>query len=495
MTTIRLERQDDVRKSSFFGQPDGLKTLFFTEMWERFTYYGMRAVLILFLVGPVAGGGLGLDDRKASAIYGLYISGTYVFALAGGWVADRLVGQRRAVLAGAALILAGNLLLTLGRAPPFFSGLLVVVLGVGLLKPNISAMVAGLYPEGGSRRDAGFSIFYMGISVGALAGSLLVPLGAAYLGWRFAFAIPTGGMAVGILYFLLTRGRLAHADVKVRRGSPLAWAAVAVFLAGLAAVAGGVAAGRLPLDPSALAGSASWLIGLLAIGYFGHLLLFAGLQLEERRRVWVMIVLFAAYAIFYAGFEQGGSSLNLFAERYTERTALGVTVPAGFLQGTTAFYTILLAPVFARLWLALGRRGRDLSASAKFAVGLALLGAGALVMVAAAEIVAGGRRVLPTWLLATYLLQECGDLCLSPVGLSSMTKLAPPKFAGQVLGVWFLAIALGNNISGQLSGEYDAGDLHSLPRLFLQIGGFSLGAALLLGLLAPRLSRLTKGAA
>jgi POT family proton-dependent oligopeptide transporter len=476
---------------TFVGQPRGLATLFFTEMWERFTYYGMRAVLILFLVGAVDTGGLGFDDQTASSIYGLYICATYVFSLLGGWIADRLIGPQRAVIAGSILIFAGNALLTVGQREVFFVGLLVIVLGVGLLKPNISVMVAQLYPEGGSRRDAGFSIFYTGISVGALLGSSLVSVCAVRYGWRAGFCLPALGMLLGLSYFLLTRQRLPDSDIVVPR-SVKAWLPVIILVAAITALAGLAVAGRITIDPAAVASAASWLLGLLAAGYFLYLLVFAGLSAAERRRVYVMMVLFAAYAIFYAGFEQGGASMNLFAERYTDRRLFGWSFPAGMLQGATALYTILLAPVFAALWLSLGKRGRDLSPPAKFATGLALLSVGTLVMVLPSESVAAGHRVLPVWLLVTFLLQECGDLCLSPVGLSSMTKLAPPRYVSQVMGVWFLALALGNNLAGQLSREYDSANLDSLPALFLKIFWSTLGAALVLYCLAPRLARLMR---
>ena len=489
MTTAVQTTTDGAK---IFGQPRGLATLFLTEMWERFSYYGMRSVLILYAVAAVSRGGFGMDDRVASAIYGLYIAGTYVFAPIGGWMADRLLGAQRAVIAGGILILLGNALLVLGRSPAFFIGLVVIVLGVGLLKPNISVMVAELYPEGGGRRDAGFSVFYVGISVGALLGSLLVPLCAARFGWRWGFCLPVIGMLFGLSQFVLTRKWLGHRGRAVHgRGGARAWLAVASLVGAIATIIALAATGALALDPVRLAAAASWFIVLFVIAYFVYLLLFAGLTRAERRRVYVMGALFAAYAAFFAGFEQAGASLNLFAQRYTERTFLGWTLPAGILQGTTAFYTILFAPVFAALWIALGRRGKDPSASAKFSAGLALLALGYLVMYFASRYVVLGEKVLPTWLLASYFLQECGDLCLSPVGLSSMTKLAPPRFVGQVMGLWFLALALGDNLAGQLSGEYDARNLHTLPQLFLQIFWWALIAAAIMLLFVPLAKRLT----
>ncbi len=485
----------DTGRQELFGQPRGLTTLFLTEMWERFSYYGMRSILILYAVASVGSGGFGLDDHVATAVYGLYIAATYVLALAGGWVADRLLGAQRAVLFGGLLILLGNALLVLGRMQIFFLGLAVIVLGVGLLKPNISVMVGGLYPEGGARRDAGFSIFYLGISVGALLGSLLVPLCAARFGWRYGFVLPVIGMSFGLTQFLLTRRWLAGSGREPAARPPLrSWWPVIVFGLVMAATAVLALSGRLVIKPMSVARAASWVIGAFASGYFIYLLAFAPLDRAERRRVLAVAALFAAYAVFYAGFEQAGASLNLFAERYTDRHILGWEMPAGMLQGTTALYTILFAPAFAALWLALGRRGRDPAPSVKFAAGLALLAASYLLMYLASGYVVGGEKILPSWLLLSYFLQECGDLCLSPVGLSSMTKLAPARFGGQIMGLWFLSLALGNNLAGQLSNQYDAGNLHSLPVLFLEIAAFSILAAATLLFLTPALQRLMGGA-
>ncbi len=472
------------------GQPRGLATLFLTEMWERFSYYGMRAILVLYLVTAVREGGFGFGDRTASAVYGLYIAATYVFALGGGWIADRLLGAQRAILWGAVLITAGNALLLAGPGDIFFVGLFVIVLGVGLLKPNISVLVGALYPEGGARRDAGFSIFYLGISVGALLGSLLVPLIAAGFGWRNAFALPVLGMILGLLQFLLTRRWLAPERSRPTRVGLRAWLPVLLFAVVVFVTASLLVTQQLKVDPIRVAAAASWVIALCAVAYFLYLIFFAGLDGAERGRVVVMAVLFVAYAAFYAGFEQGGASMNLFAERYTDRHILGWIMPAGVLQGTTALVTILFAPVFAALWLALGRRGRDPSPPLKFAAGLALLGLGTLVMVFASRRVVAGSTVAPAWLLATYVLQEWGDLCLSPVGLSTMTKLAPARFVGQVMGLWFLAIALGNNLAGQLSGEYDATNLGTLPHLFTQIAVWSFACATLMLILVPIMKRL-----
>jgi len=460
-------------------------------MWERFTYYGMRAILTLFMVTAVADGGLGIDDKAASSIYGLYVAASYLLALLGGWIADRLIGAQRAVFSGAVLIIAGNALLASGTSQVFFLGLVLIAFGVGLLKPNVSGLVADLYPEGGSRRDAGFSLFYMGINVGALLGAVLVPIFAARFGWHWGFALPAAGMFLGLVQFVLTRRHLAVLpECAAATGS---WLPVILIAAGVAAVASLAMGGAISIEPRAAARATSWLIGMLAVGYFAYLIFFAGLSRIERNRVFVMLALFIASTVYYAGIEQTGTSLTLFTDRYMDRRVLGHEVPAGVFQGMSSVYIIVFAPVFSALWLALGRRGRDLSTPVKFSAGLALMGVSFLVMYFASRYVIAGEKVLPTWLAVCYLVQMWGDLCLAPVGLSSMTKLAAPRFVGQVMGVWFLSLALGNNLAGQLAGEYDAGNLASLPALFFKIfeWGAVAGAAMLL--LTPVLKRLMAG--
>jgi POT family proton-dependent oligopeptide transporter len=479
---------------TLFGQPRGLATLFLTEMWERFTYYGMRAILILFMVSAVSEGGLGVDDKTASSIYGLFVAGSYLLSLLGGWIADRLVGGARAVIGGGLFIMLGNVMLAFGATQVFFLGLASIALGVGLLKPNVSALVANLYPEGGARRDAGFSLFYMGINVGALLGALLVPLCAERFGWHTGFALPAAGMLVGLTQFVLTRRYLSAADLAVPVNSRLgAWLPVVALALGAVAIAAAAAAGKLSIDAPAVARASSWMIGALTGGYFIYLIFFAGLTAAERRRAYVMLALFIASTVYYAGIEQTGTSLTLFAERYTDRRLFGWEMPAGILQGVSSIFVILFAPLFSALWISLGRRGRDPSTPVKFAAGLMLMGLGFLIMYVASLRVIGGHRVLPTWLVLCYLVQMWGDLCLAPVGLSSMTKLAAPRFVGQVMGVWFLSIALGNDLAGQLATEYDAGNLASLPALFLKIFEWgAVGGGVMLMLNTP-LKRLMAG--
>ena len=477
----------------WFGQPRGLFTLFFTEMWERATYYGMRAILLLFMTAMIADGGLGMNDRIANSIYGLYISATYLSSLWGGWVADRLVGQQRAIAAGGVLIMLGNALLVVSDTLFFFVGLTLIVLGTGLLKPNISAIVAQLYPEGGARRDAGFSVFYMGINLGALFGQFFVPIAAAAYGWKTGFAIPALGMFFGLLQFWQGRKFLGRAGAQAP-GQIAGWWPVYGLIAIIVGVILMGATGHLHFDPVSISRGANWAMMLLAAGYFAYLLLFAGLDRVEKSRTIVMIALFVACAMFWAGFEQAGASFTLFAERYTDRDLFGWVIPAGAVQSVNALFIIAFAPLFAALWVWLGKRNLDPSAPAKFALGLIFMGLGFAVMVAASGYVVAGHKVLPTWLILTYLLHTFGELCLSPVGLSSMTKLAPPRFVGQVMGVWFLATAIGNNLAGQFAGEIDPNNLVTLPGQYLYLFWWGTLAGLVMLILTPWIKRLMAGA-
>ena len=478
---------------TILGQPLGIATLFLTELWERFTYYGIQSLLILFMVAPAAKGGLGLDDKASSSIYGLYVGSTYLLSLLGGWIADRLAGAQRAVIAGGILIATGNTLLALGTTSIFFLGLLVIAMGVGLLKPNVSALVATLYPEGGARRDAGFSIFYMGINTGAFIGPMVVPVIATAFGWRFGFALSALGMVLGVGQFLWTRRFLGGAGLEVASGQRASWTPVVVIFVLLAAAVLLALSGEVRFDAARLGSFASWAFSALAVAYFSYLLFFAGLSGTERRRVLVMVALFVASVTFWAGYFQQGGSFNLFAARYTDMHILGWNAPPGMLQAADSLFVIILAGVFAALWLALGRRDRDPPAAAKFGVALLLLGAGFLVMYFAAGRVLAGHRVLSTWLISAYFLHVCGEMCISPVGLSNMSKLVPPRFCGQAMGVWFLSLALGGILAGQLSGQYDASHLESLPALFLKIFWYGIIAGAVMLAVTPLAKRLMAG--
>lgn len=478
---------------TIFGQPIGIATLFLTELWERFTYYGIQSLLILFMVAPAAKGGLGLDDKSSASIYGLYVGSTYLLGLLGGWIADRLTGAQRAVIAGGILIALGGTLLALGSTSVVFLGLLVISMGVGLLKPNVSALVATLYPEGGARRDAGFSIFYMGINTGGAIGPWVVPLVAAAFGWRFGFAICAIGMLGGVVTFIGLRRLLGGAGLRVAPEQRASWTPVVLLVAVLAAIVLLVLTGKLRIDAAQIASFASWAVSLLAVAYFAYLLFFAGLTVTERKRVLVMAALFVGSVTFWAGYFQQGASFNLFAARYTDMHIFGWNAPPGVLQSMDSIFVIILAGAFAALWLALGRRDRDPPAPAKFGVALLLLGLGFIVMYFAAQRVQAGHLVLSTWLIGTYFLHVCGEMCISPVGLSNMSKLVPPRFVGQAMGMWFLSLALGGNFAGQLTGQYDASHLESLPALFLKIFWYGVIAGTVMLVLTPPIKRLMAG--
>jgi len=461
-------------------------------MWERFTFYGMRAVLILFLVASVATGGLGLDDKTAAAIYGLYTAAVYLAALPGGWVADRLIGAQRAVMLGGAFITAGNLLLAISTSPKgFYIGLLVIVLGVGLLKPNVSAIVAALYPEGGARLDSAFTIFYIGINIGGALGPLVIPVAQNFFGLRAGFGAGAFFMIIGVVQFYLTRKYLGEAGL---RAAPIhaaggdhalvprskEWLRLWIGVAALALTVLAVSIGWIPMDALRLGHAAAYVIAGMGILYFAYYFLFADLTTEERRRGVVLVVLFIGCALFFSGFEQAGSSLNLFAERYTDRMILNFEIPSAWFQSLNSVFIVLCAPFFAWLWIALARRKLNPSAPAKFALGLMLMGSGFLVMAAAAAIVAHGSKVLPYWLLMTYLLHTFGELCLSPVGLSYYTKLAPKRFVGQMMGMWFLATSLGELVAGLIAGEFDANNVAAMPGQYMHIVYFTVGVGAIL---------------
>jgi POT family proton-dependent oligopeptide transporter len=300
-------------------------------------------------------------------------------------------------------------------------------------------------------------------------------------------------MALGVVQFLFTRRTLHGAGVAPAPGRRGSWTPVIALLALLALVVALAATDRIHVDPVTLSNGATWAYALLAAVYFGYLFFFAQLDRTERRRALVMVALFVASVTFWAGYEQQGASFNLFAERYTDRHILGWNMPAGMLQAVNPFFVISLAPVLAWLWIALGKRGLDLPAPVKFGIGLICLGLGFLVMVFASLHVLAGELVLPVWLLATYLLHTIGELCLSPVGLSTMSKLAPPRFVGQVMGLWFLSLALGGNLAGQLSGQYDSSHLESLPGLFRQVFWYGLIGGLVMLALTPPIRRLMGG--
>jgi proton-dependent oligopeptide transporter, POT family len=479
---------------AFFGHPRGLSTLFFTEMWERFSYYGMRALLILFMTAPIAAGGLGFDTGVAGAIYGLYTSMVYMTSLPGGWIADRLIGQRRAVLYGGIIIAIGHFSMAFQSLATFYIGLTLIVVGTGFLKGNTAVIVGGLYGPGDTRRDAGFSIYYMGINLGAF----IAPLVCGYLGqrvnWHVGFAAAGLGMVCGVVQYVMGGKYLGEAGLHpAPAASPEAAAklksrsTIGGILSAIAIVAivFGMYSGAMPISAKQVADVAGYVLIGIVIVFFGWMFFAADWTPAERRRLYAIGALFIASVIFWSEFEQAGSTLNLFGDRNTSTSVFGWTFPSSYYQSLQPLFIISFAPVFAWLWIKLGRR--EPSSPAKFGLGLLFVGSGYAVLVVAATLAQNGVLVSPWWLVVTYLLHTWGELSLSPVGLSATSKLAPTRVVGLMMGVFYLAISVGNFVGGRLSSLYGS---MPLPSLFGAIAAVGLAAGFVLFALTPPIKRL-----
>ena len=416
----------------------------------------------------------------------------------GGWIADRLLGAQRAVWVGGVLITIGHFTMAVPLRESFFLGLVFIVLGTGLLKPNISALVGQLYPEGGARRDAGFTIFYMGINLGAFIGPLVCSALGEKVNWHYGFAAAGVGMVLGLVQFGLTRRHLGEAGREPTHRSDTVgrdWMLIGGVSAAGAVVVGLALAGMLVINPVVLAKEAAYVLTMLAVLFFGWVFQFGKLTAVEIRRVAVIAILFVASVLFWAGYEQAGSSLNLFAREYTVLAikSLNVELPAGWFQSVPAFFVITFAPVVAHAWVLLNRRGLNVSLPAKFAFGLILLAVGFLVVAIASKRALASGPVLPTWLVATYFFHVLGELLVSPVGLSSVTKLAPQRLVGQMMGVWFLATSLGNLLAGLYAGDVSGANAAAMPAGFMQVFCYAGVAGLLLLLCAKPIRNLMKG--
>jgi POT family proton-dependent oligopeptide transporter len=490
-----------------FGHPRGLMTLFFTELWERFSYYGMRAFLILYMT-DTARHGLGLGTEISGAIYGLYTFGVYALALPGGWIADRIIGQRQAVLIGGAIIALGHFTLAAPIIIPgseywsFFLGLIFVVIGTGLLKPNVSAIVGDLYtgdtPE---RRDAGFSIYYMGINIGAFLGPLVCSFFAERVDWHLGFSLAGIGMIFGLIQYVRGTPALKGAGelneealARVAQGrKQLLYALIGAAVLG-AALYALVVTGAVTMSVVGFAQATGLIVVVVAVLYFGSVMTFACRDKVERHHIFVIFLLFLGAAMFWSGFEQAGSSMNIYARDLTDRVIFGWEVPTGWLQSINPIFIILLAPVMGMLWVKLGARSPSIPV--KFGMGLALLGVGFLVLAWGSLYVPEGAEGNPavgvamTWLTVTYFFHTVGELALSPVGLSSVTKLAPHRLVGQMMGTWFMGAALGNLVAGLIAGR-----IETLPpeQLFTVVASIVIGAGLLFLLFSPLINRLTHG--
>lgn len=469
----------------FFGHPVGLRTLFLTELWERFSYYGMRALLILFMTAPVAKKGLGFATAEAGAIYGLYTGMVYLLALPGGWIADRILGARRTVFYGGIIIALGHFCLAIPTVITFFIGLVLIVSGTGMLKPNVSTMVGQLYPKHDPRRDAGFSIFYIGINLGAFTAPLICSYVGESINWHYGFAIAGIGMTIGVVQYAISEKTLGDAGA---RPNPLRAERTKFRVGIFAFIALLLILGKLAYDGTisiqSLSSGFGVMLMLIVVVLFAGILIFGKLTTEERKRVIAIFVLFAAASLFWSIYEQAGSTLNLFAERNTNRSVPGMTqqFPAGWFQSLPPLFVIAIAPIFAWLWVKLGERNP--SSTIKFSIGLLFAGLSFIVLIP----IAGKLGVSPIWLTLTYLLQTIGELCLSPVGLSAMTKLAPKQIGGLIMGVFFLSNSIGNYIGGRMASLSD-----TMPqaKLFGIAGASAIVLAVILALFNGPMKRLS----
>ncbi|MGA4802720.1 peptide MFS transporter [Streptomyces lavendulocolor] len=450
-------------EKTFFGHPRGLATLFLTEMWERFSYYGMRALLVYYLVSGGAdaatgsqGGGLAMTAATATAIYSVYVSMVYLMAMPGGWFGDRVWGARKTVAIAGAVIMVGHLSLALPGQAMFFVGLILVAAGSGLLKANISTMVGHLYdgPED-PRRDGGFTLFYIGINLGAFVAPFVIGTVGKEHNWHFGFALAALGMGLGLLQFLLgTRHLSPKSNIVPNPLSPEerrtvllkvtgAVLAVAVFYGVVVAI--GAFTLNWALVPLTLAGL------VIPVAVLVRIKRDKELSSTEQSKMNGYIWFFVAAAIFWMIYDQGGSTLSLFADDKTADSVFGFAFSATWYQSLNPLFVMALAPVFAWLWLWLARKNQEPNTIVKFAMGLVLVGASFFVFIVPMGMAGDGTKVSPMWLVSIYMIQTIGELCLSPVGLSVTTKMAPQKYASQMMGVWFLAVTAGDCTTGLLS--------------------------------------------
>lgn len=485
-----------VNQERSLRQPRGLSTLFFVELWERFSYYGMRALLVLFMVAPLSTGGLGFETKNAALIYGNYTMAVYMLSIPGGFIADKLLGARRSILIGGGVIALGHFSMAVPSLATFFLGLVLIALGTGLFKPNISVLVGGLYRDGDIRRDAGFSIFYMGINIGAFIAPLITGFLAQSLtfkafltsvgldpahSWHWGFGAAGVGMTLGLLVLLRHQHVLPALEPQKPADTETIALASAVIV-GTFALIGTVVLSDQP--------GFEWIRYLFLAVPIAMIAWFARRDDLEAKRLAAILVMFIASMIFWAIFEQAGVSIALFADQLTNNEIAGAAFPSSWYQSLNPLFVMMLAPLFAGLWLRLGEH--QPSSPAKFALGLLFLSLSFLLMVPAAQLTVAGK-VSPLWLVGLFLLQTIGELLLSPVGLSMMTKLAPARMVGLMMGIWFLGDALGNKLAGVLASSFDAGNSASLSSFFFYQAAMVGGAAVVLAMLTPWVRQLMGG--
>ncbi len=439
------------RDRAFFGHPLGLMTLFGTELWERFSYYGMRAILLYFLTDTLANGGLGLEDDLGNAVVAAYGASVYLLSVIGGWLADRMIGARRSVLYGGVVIAAGHVSLAIPSTSTAYLGIVLVALGTGLLKPNVSSMVGDLYSRDDVRRDSGFSIFYMGINLGSLFAPILVGIAREIGGYHAGFAVAAVGMAIALVFFVAGRGLLGGAGdeppnplTSVDRAGVVrlvvAVAAGCVVALGIAALVSG------GFTTTTLVDALSYIALAAPVATFWVMFRSPKVTERERSRLRAYIPLFVAAMLFWMIFEQAASTLSAYARDHTDLEIFGIEVSPAFFQSVNPASIIILAPVFAWLWVKLDDRPPT---AVKFAVGLTFAALSFLFLAGASAVAGDGTS--PWWVLVVvYVVQTIGELCLSPVGLAATTLLAPRAFKGQAMALWFLATSAGNAITAQL---------------------------------------------
>lgn len=457
----------------FFGHPKGMVTLFFTEMWERMSYYGMRALLVLYMTAAVDSTfnpGMGLSEEAAQAIYGIYVGMVYFMVIPGGWLADNVLGHQKAVLIGAIIIAMGHITLAVPLKETFYLGLALVVVGTGLLKGNISTIVGKLYKEGDTRMQAGYTIFYMSINIGSALGFLVVAWLGEKIGWHWGFGAAGIGMIFGVMQYIFFKRLLGEAASQpnampqAQRDNYIKWSQITAAF--MVIVLGFGLSGYITLDAEVFAEYFFVFLTIVAFVYFAYLFLLARLTKTEKKNLFLLLVLFIGAIAFWSGFDQSGSSLSLFAKKFTDLNVLGYEIPVGWLQLANPIFVVIFAPIFAGIWMHLGRMNLDPSLPIKFAIGLFFMALSFIVMIYAVELAMVSYPVGLQWLLITYLLQTWGELALSPIGLSAFAKYAPKKYVGQMFGLWFLASAIGGVLSGLLGGDALVDGLDSISPVF-----------------------------
>ena len=475
--------------NTFFGHPIGLRTLFLTEMWERMSYYGMRALLVLYMTGAATGfnPGLGWSQVEAQAIYGIYSGMVYFMVVPGGWIADNILGHQKAVLIGALIIALGHFTLAIPIEQTFFLGLIFVVLGTGLLKGYISTIVGQLYEGQDDKRDSGYTIFYMSINIGSTLGFLICSYLGEKIGWHWGFGAAGIGMTFGVIQYIKHRHLLGDAGMhpnempdekRLKYTNYLKVSLVGMFL-----VIGAGLLGFFVIDPRFFAEQFAYFLTIIAGLYFIYLFLFAGLNAAERKNLILLFLLFIGAAAFWSGFDQSAGSLNIFARDYTDLSVAGYVIPVGWLQFANPVIVVLFAPIFAGIWAQLARMNLDPSLPFKFAIGLLFMALSFFIMIIAVNIAIESSPVGMQWLLLTYLFQTWGELALSPIGLSAFSRYGPKRYMGQMFGLWFLASAIGGVLAGLLGGEALDGGLETISPIFeFMIQYYLIIAAALIGL-------------